>query len=747
MSGLYQRALSLLRIEKPPEPEGEFAFEEDSAISKEDQKEILSEIEKIAAGSRIAITPEIFTIRALKRGTFFPLMVNLFSILLLAGGLTTLYLLFQRGKSVIMEQATAITTAEGQLIQELKKESEAKLLEKNKEISNIQSRLLEIDQEREDLQSNMESKVQERENELRSALERELENERVKLRSQGISEEDINRKLRELELEKSFEYNRQLEAFKQEAEAERLKLESNLKTLQNEYEQNLTAANNERLKVLDEARQREAELQSQLEEKTRALDSEKLKAQAELRAISEQRQQENQASDRLISLYNTVARDIQSGKLNEALIDLEGIKNYLNEESIVTLPSILKRREVEFFVLDSLENLVRSELGKEEVDTASLIASANILTDIKDKVIEAENLYQSGRIGEAEELYSSALATIPEINQSHNYFTEQKQREEEARKRQLEAYLTAAESAFRRGNYTEALKSYTGGLAYLPEDQATIDRMITQVKTSGFQLGFEGLVKDNSQAAAAPLAEAQAYYEKRQYNQALLSYLDILARYPQSRQAETAVQGIKESIDAKNQAAETGFSVLKQDSEERIKSLENNLQARLTRLTTLEQEKSSLVNTVAGLKQEIDQLNKSAPTTATAAEIDEITRKRLENFAKIESSYNRYAAREDDILGRSGEEGLIQSKLYLDNFLASTEEVFPGLWQRIKKYDRAFELAGRSSAMQDAADIIYELSTRNTPGAQERFLNNEINRNRDDEIMVDLLNDLKELVK
>lgn len=747
MSGLYHRALALLKIEKPPEPEGEFTFEEDSAISREDQKEILSEIEKVAAGSRITITPEIFTISALKRGIFFPLMVNIFSILLLAGGLTALYLLFQRGKSVIMEQATAITTAEGKLIQELKKESEAKLLAKNKEIANIQNHLLEIDREREDLQSNMESKIQERENELRSALEMELENERVKLRSQGISEEDINRKLRDLELEKSFEFNRQLEAFKQEAEAERLKIENNLKTLKNEYEQNLTAANNERLKVLDEARQREAELQSQLEEKTRALDSEKLKAQAELRKLSEQRERENQASDQLISLYNLVARDIQSGKLNEALLDLQGIKNYLNEESIVTLPSILKRREVEFFVLDSLENLVRSELGKEEVDTTSLIASANILTNIKDMIIEADRFYQSGRIGEAEKLYSSALAAIPEINQSHNYFTEQKQIEEETRKRQLEAYLTAAETAFKRGNYTEALESYTSSLAYLPEDQATIDRMITQVKSSGFQLGFEGLIKDNSQAAAAPLAEAQAYYEKRQYNQALLAYLAILARYPQSHQAESAVQGIKEAIAAENQAAETDFTALKQDTERKIKSLENNLQARVAQLTTLEQEKNSLVNTVEGLRQEIDQLNKSAPVAATAAEIDELTRKRLESFAKIESSYNRYAAREDTLLGQYGEEGLIESKLHLDNFLASTEDIFPGLWQRIKKYDRAFELAGRSNAMQDAADIIYELSTRNTPGAQERFLNNEISRNRGDEIMIDLLNELKELVR
>jgi len=395
--------------------------------------------------------------------------------------------------------------------------------------------------------------------------------------------------------------------------------------------------------------------------------------------------------------------------------------------------SILKRREVEFFVLDSLENLVKSELGKEEVDTASLLASANILTDIKDKVIKAESLYDSGRIGEAEKFYSSALAAIPEINKSHNYFTEQKQKEEETRKRQLEAYLTAAESAFIRGNYIEALKSYTGSLAYLPEDQATINRMITQVKTSGFQLGFESLIKDNSHAAAAPLAEAEAYYEKQQYNQALLSYLDILARYPQSRQAEAAVQGIKESIDAQNQDAETDFTALKQDTENKIKSLENNLQARIARIAVLE--------------QKIEQLNKRAPTAATTAEIDEITRKRLESFAKIESSYNRYAAREDDILGRSGEEGLIESKLHLNNFLASAEDIFPGLWQRIKKYDRAFELAGRSSAMQDAADIIYELSTRNTPGAQERFLNNEISRNQGDEIMVELLNELKSLVK
>jgi hypothetical protein len=198
----------------------EFVFDESSGISKEDQKDILSQIEKVATESKIQVHPDVFQIKAIKRGVLFPIVINLSAALALAAGIVTLYLLFQRGEEQLLESARGITTAEGKLLEELKRESEEKLKKKNTEIADIQSRLTLLDRERQDLQVNMEAKISSREAELRQTLEEELEAEKQKLREQGLSQEDIDAQLEDLESRKQAVFDRQLQAFREEAEAE-----------------------------------------------------------------------------------------------------------------------------------------------------------------------------------------------------------------------------------------------------------------------------------------------------------------------------------------------------------------------------------------------------------------------------------------------------------------------------------------------------------------------------------------------
>ena len=89
----------------------------------------------------------------------------------------------------------------------------------------------------------------------------------------------------------------------------------------------------------------------------------------------------------------------------------------------------------------------------------------------------------------------------------------------------------------------------------------------------------------------------------------------------------------------------------------------------------------------------------------------------------------------------------MQSKLYLNAFLSSSEESFPGLWERIKRYDEAFETAGRASAAQDLSDILFEISVRSRPESRDLFLESEKTRYRDVPEMVDLIDDLRVLVR
>ncbi|MBE3130317.1 MAG: hypothetical protein IMZ54_06320, partial [Acidobacteria bacterium] len=65
MLGLLAKAANLRKsLGLPTDGRDEFAFDPDSGISREDQKEILQEIEKVATQSRITVSPEVFIVKA-----------------------------------------------------------------------------------------------------------------------------------------------------------------------------------------------------------------------------------------------------------------------------------------------------------------------------------------------------------------------------------------------------------------------------------------------------------------------------------------------------------------------------------------------------------------------------------------------------------------------------------------------------------------------------------------------------------
>jgi hypothetical protein len=925
MSGLFQRALELIRHSPESNSGDGIVFDEDSGISKEDQQDILSQIDQVVRDNRIKVSPETLKIRAQKRGTLFPLAVNIASVLLLAAGGFGFYLLFQQGESGLREEARTFASAEGRLIEELKKESEAQLLEKNREINQIQGRLTEIDQQRQDLQTNMEAKVAEREQQLRLAMESELAAERERLRQQGISESDITLRIQELETRKMEDYQQELVAFRRKAEEERLQTEANLQALQQEYQGNLQEASLERDRVLQEAQAQEAALREQLDTRTRALEEETRAARQELTRIAEQREKEELAARQLVGSYGRIRSDMENGRLEQALRGLDSIREYLNDPKIATLPNMMARRDVELFVLDSLSRLVRGEMSREEVDTSSLLAAANVVTELKARVVRADELSRQGQVDGAEALYREALALIPEVSRSHEYFLSRALAGQTARAAELREYLQRAGSAFEGGDYEATLANYSRALEYLPEERATVERIISQVRQAGFQLGLLSLRRDQSAAAADALARADRLLSEGQHNAAVEGYVDLIKRYPNSDQVSGAVAGINRAAAAlaslgggdvarlrkameekdariaaleaeleqktaelarlRRQADGTSGSVvdlqsrlaekedevaaltaelakwkqeaeaLKGDSDGRLAKLEEDLAVKVALIEALQTEKRGLESERSALRQEIQELRAAAgertaegPTEAAGvrgsgadsgaeggagtASLSEQLREviaraeaaearaqasdeqaeeaqtqaeaavaqaqaadtrsreaearaeaaderaqtaetqseqararaqeaesknrelaaRLERLAALEARYNRlvnsyqdYVSKETALLAGHGSSALIESKVHLNAFLASTEETFPGLWVRIKRYDEAFEKAGRTGAVREISDILYDLSYLGDPAERAQFLDREARRYPDDPLMREFLEELKNL--
>jgi hypothetical protein len=166
----------------------------------------------------------------------------------------------------------------------------------------------------------------------------------------------------------------------------------------------------------------------------------------------------------------------------------------------------------------------------------------------------------------------------------------------------------------------------------------------------------------------------------------------------------------------------------------------------------LEEEIASLNGQITSLNSQIAEME--AEQTAMLDNLEEEMQKKISRLENVERRYNRlvdnykeYARQEDSLVAAQGERGLVQSKVHLNAFLSSSEESFPGLWERIKRYDEAFEKAGRASAAQDLSDILFELSVRTRPESRDLFLESEKTRYREVPEMVDLIDDLRVLVR
>ncbi len=761
----------------------DIVFDENSGISKEDQQDIVKEIEKAASENKLSAGPQAFVLHAEHKGVMMPMLVNLLAVGLLAIGGLVLYYFFQRGETTLKEETLTITTAEGKLIEQLKKEAEEKLLAKNREISQIQGQLSEIDEQRRDLVANMDAKVATRELELRQGMEAALEAERQRLRRQGVSEDDINRRLVALEAQQTGEFQSQLNAFKRQAEEERLATENNLKTMQQEFQASLARASEERQQVLADSRRREDELKSQLQARAEALEAESQQARQELARISEQREKEELAANQLIGFYSRVKSDMQASLLDQALNNLEGIRQYLNDPAIGALPGMQQRREVEFFVVDSLSSLVRGEMRREAPDTTSLVAAANLLTELRKRIQDGDALLARAETTAAGKEYAEALALVPEVDKAHSFLMERQRRQLEAaaedavaaaraeaadgpRREALRQALAAGQAAFEARDYPATVERYTTALSYLPEEPAVVTRLVGQLRQAGYELAVDSYSKRDSAAAARPLTAAERLQSQGRYLEAISAYSELLEKYPASTQTRAALQGIGLSVEALSRQPETASASGRRRPAEQSSAEAETLRASLARVEqdlkdrvamseTLQREKAMLSAEVESLRGELASARKSAQDAESRlaeALNDEVMKQKLARLEAIEASYNRivasyrdYAAKEDSMVSTKGEDALVEAKLHLNAFLASTEDSFPGLWNRIKRFDGAFEKAGRTGALEDVSDVLYELSVRRTATERRQFLDAELQRRKGDSLMGQLLTELKGL--
>jgi len=334
-------------------PGGDFLFDKDSGISKEDQKDILLHIDTVAKSSRIVSGPDTWKVRPKKRGIAMPLAVNLVGALVLAGGLYGLGRFFAPSGETVESSSVLLSSAEGRLLQEIKREAEGRIQEKDKEIATIQQRMASLDSEREQLLSSVDARIKAKETELKDQLRLELDRERQRLIDEGLSQSDIQERMREFEKRKTEEFRSQLSGFAKKAEEEKLALQARLDTARDEYMASLSEATTERQRIQDESRQREQALRSQLDERNSALEAERARAadslrsaQAELARFNQDAARVKAVEDRLVGLYAAARQSLRDGRLDDAATTLDSLRSYLADPQVAAVPALQARREV-----------------------------------------------------------------------------------------------------------------------------------------------------------------------------------------------------------------------------------------------------------------------------------------------------------------------------------------------------------------------------------------------------------------
>ena len=336
---------------------------EEMEISPEEREQVLKQIETVIAENRAPQRVDLASLRPEKRGLLLPLLINLVALVLIAAGVLLLSRYFELRKDNITLRRTSYLSAEGTLIQTLKKETESRLQAKEQEIASIQLRLQEADQERQALKLELEAELATREGELRRKLEDELSRERERLLALGTSEAGISDRLREFESRQQDSIDREIADYRRQLDAQLQEKEQELLESQRRSREALDKANRDRDELLSELKKQE---------------SEKSAAEQRLTELKARLKAESLMGDQSAAVFAGLEEDLRAQRYTEALQDLESLEN---------------NPAVEKYVVDLLKQLIRSSQGQAsqdqsggEVESAELDAKSAQIEELEEQI-------------------------------------------------------------------------------------------------------------------------------------------------------------------------------------------------------------------------------------------------------------------------------------------------------------------------------------------------------------------------
>lgn len=712
--------------------DGEF-----DGVSDEELQTINQKIDQVASANRIAVSKETFKLSSAKSGAGLPILVNFLSAAVLAGGIALMFFLFRQNETSIEQEVQTLSSTEGRLLEVLRQEAQANLAAKEAEIAAIQNQLQQIQNERNNLQADFDNQLASRERQLRTALDAELEQERQRLREQGLSTEEIEEQIARIRQEKEQALNQALQNYRNDLLAERERAEALLAEVEADAAANLAAANDARGQLEAEARQRQSEFEAQLEAARREsqdqvaqADQQVIEAQQALAELSRQRDRETQLENQLNGFYSQIRTHIQNERFEQAQTTLELLRNFLNSEQFLSVDSLRQRRDTEVFLANALDQIISAALRKNNAQSASIAESATLISEIRGVLTQAQAAAGAGQQTQAIERYRQAIDIIPELGLAYDALlavelneaqtrTENQMREENEqaiRERQLSAQ---EEQEALRNEYQRQLEDLQLGLEtqiadlraqVLQRDQriGELEQALADLDAIRIQLGDE-VARLNSSLENSETSQDQQDSDfislqqelNNSQNQLQQTQTELEEAKNQLAQLEEELATTTSAVSDEgqsNQQLELELIASKSEADElrqEIRSLNSQLDEALDTSETdaLRDKVTGLEQQITGLQEQIDALEQDNRLLDTA--LDEatlsnnrISREASTRIAELQNQISQLSVVVDSYEAmvssyqryRSEESrllqaagGLLEGKVALDRFLADED--------------------------------------------------------------------------
>ncbi len=463
----------------------------DNGIEEQERLEILEEIDRVIADNRLTSSDESGLKKA-KTGAILPLIINILAISAVAATVYFSGRMFEQKKDNLNQLNATYTSAEGKLLEELKKESEQKLSEKDSQINQIQSELSELDRQSRELADTMEQRIADRETELRSALEAELERERQNMRSAGRTEADISAELERIEAARMAEYDAEIQAFRNENEKALEAQRQELEAARRQNEQLLAQVNSEKDQIRQETAARENELTAQYEAEKSALAEEAAAAAAKIEELTRNRERESLVIDQINGSYEQIFNLIRNSSYEQAISAIQSLNEYINDPTLSNLAAVQKRKANDIEILNVLKQRIEEQTYKTSVDNRSRTETAELLLSARELARLGDEALRTGDSSAAADYYSRAVEKLPSISTAlSNLESITRQREAE----RISPALTQAEALENSGSLEKAAQQYVDAAAGAETENPDL-----------FSRALEGLVRSYEKSFSGQLA-------------------------------------------------------------------------------------------------------------------------------------------------------------------------------------------------------------------------------------------------